>query len=96
MTNIEVMNLTNICRNFPTTIIHEITREHLLDTIDRIFNSGVNIVFVEGMEGIGKTTLLAQYAKRYPDEALSMFIKPTTRYSYDPELIRPIFCESCQ
>ncbi len=93
MTNIEVLNLTTICRNFPTTIIHEITREHLLDTIDRIFSSGVNIVFVEGMEGIGKTTLLAQYAKRYPDEALSMFIKPTTRYFYDPELIRPIFCE---
>jgi len=89
----EVVDLTVICRNFPERPPSEVVRENLLFTIDRMFESGVDVVIIEGEESIGKTTLLAQYARRYPDEALSIFIKPMSRYFYDPEFIRPILCE---
>lgn len=82
------MNLTTICRSFPESPNLEIRREHLLDTIDKIFEGGTHLIVIEGVEGIGKTTLLAQYAKRYPHHALSLFIKPSSRLAYAPEYLK--------
>ena len=64
----------------------------MLNTIESIFNSGVEAIYVEGEEGIGKTTLLAQYAKRYPDQTFSLFIKPTSRLGYDPIILQRSLC----
>lgn len=88
MSKVEVMDLTVVCRSFPESPNFEIRREHLLDTIDKIFEGGTHLIVVEGVEGIGKTTLLAQYAKRYPYHALSLFIRPSSRLAYDPEYLK--------
>jgi len=82
----EIMDTTKICCNFPPDPIQEIHRDYYLDTIDNLF-SRFPIVIVEGPDGIGKTTLLAQYAKRYFDSSISIFITPATRSSYDIETI---------
>ena len=74
MSEVEVMDLTVVCRSFPVSPHPEIHREHFLDTIDKIFEGDTILVVVEGVDGIGKTTLLAQYAKRHPNHALSLFI----------------------
>ncbi|MBI1924586.1 ATP-binding protein [Candidatus Poribacteria bacterium] len=93
MSKVEVMDLTVVCRSFPESPAPEIHREHLLDTIDKIFEGNTHLIVVEGAEGIGKTTLLAQYAKRHPDHVLSLFIKPTSRLAYDPEYLRLVLSE---
>lgn len=88
-----IMNLPVICRNFPKNPIPEVLRENLLQTIDRIFESETDFLVVEGIEGIGKTTLLSQYAKRHADNALSLFITPISRLSYASEYLRIILSE---
>ena len=93
MSKVEVMDLTVVCRSFPVSPHPEIHREHFLDTIDKIFEGDTLLVVVEGVDGIGKTTFLAQYAKRHPNHALSLFIKPTSRLAYDPEYLRLDLCE---
>ena len=62
MSSVEVVNLTTICRNFPLEPQPEIHREYLLNTIDNIFNSDTQIVVVEGLESIGKSILMSQFA----------------------------------
>jgi len=93
MSKVKPINLPIICRNFPKSPDSEVSRENLLDTIDRIFKGGSDLLIIEGTEGIGKTTLLAQYAKRHSDFALSLFIKPVSRLSYSPEYLREVLCE---
>lgn len=92
MAKLEVMDLTVACQSFPELPKPEIRRENFLDTIDTIFESNTQLVVIEGAEGIGKTTLLAQFARRHPDRALSLFIKPTSRWGYDPEILRFDLC----
>jgi len=93
MIKVKPINLPIICRNFPKSLDSEVYRENLLDTIDRTFKSNSKILIIEGNEGIGKTTLLAQFAKRHADSALSLFIKPVSRLSYSPEYLREVLCE---
>jgi hypothetical protein len=93
MDRVEVLNLTSICRNFPKSPVSEVSRDHLLDTIDRTFEAGTNILIVEGCEGIGKTIFLAQYAKRHAENAVSLFIAPLSRYAYSPEYLKLILSE---
>jgi len=84
---VEIMDTTKICRNFPIEPEREILRESFLGTLEYLFETH-SMVIVEGQDGIGKTTLLAQFAKRHPDTSISIFITPATRSSYDPESIR--------
>jgi len=84
---VEVMDTTKLCRYFPPTPQPEIIRESFLDMIKRLFTNN-SVVIVEGEEGIGKTTLLAQFARENPECTISVFIKPITRSSYDPDQIR--------
>jgi ABC-type taurine transport system ATPase subunit len=65
MSEARVLDLTSICRCFPDSPSPEVCRDNLLDTIGKIFEN-IDVVVVEGEEGIGKTTLLAQFAGKYP------------------------------
>jgi hypothetical protein len=49
---------------------------------------------IEGGEGLGKTTLLAQFARQHPDHTFSVFIKAASRFGYDPATVRYDLC--CQ
>ena len=89
----KVINLPMNCRNFPKNPTSEVSRENLLDTIERIFKSDSDILIIEGNDGIGKTTLLAQFARRHNDSVLSLFIKPASRLSYLPQYLKEILCE---
>jgi ABC-type phosphate/phosphonate transport system ATPase subunit len=84
---IEIMDTTKICRNFPVEPPQEILRESFLDTIHQLFEK-YSIVVVEGREGIGKTTLLAQFASQLSNSSISIFVTPATQSSYDPDSIR--------
>lgn len=96
MARAEVMDLTIVCQSFPELPEPLIRRENFLDTVDRIFENSSEVVVTEGEEGIGRTTLLAQFAKRHPDQTLSLFIRPTSRWGYDPEILRFDLCNQIQ
>lgn len=90
--NIEVVNSPQICRNYPESIQREANRDYLLDTIDKMFEE-TSVVILEGEEGAGKTSLLAQFGKRNPNTTISCFIKPYSKFEYSPEHVRLVLAE---
>lgn len=66
-----------------TTASDEIIRENCLDTIDQMWSSTVEVVIVRGNIGIGKTTLLRQFAQRHRGQTIEMFIRPLSRLAYE-------------
>jgi hypothetical protein len=53
----------------------------------------VELVIVEGEEGIGKTVFLSQFANKYPDQAICLFIRPTSRSAYDESYLCQVLSE---
>ena len=92
MSKTEVMDLTTVCQSFPRLVHPQIERDNILDTIDMMFAGEAQVIVVEGPEGIGKTTLLAQFARRHPKNAISLFIKPTSHWAYDPGILKRDLC----
>ena len=88
----EIMDITLVCRSFPQMPKSLVERENVLDIFDTIFEGGSQLVVIEGGEGTGKTTLLAQFAKKYPNQTISLFIKPTSRWTYDPQFLLLDLC----
>ncbi|MCG2767797.1 MAG: hypothetical protein ABIK79_02090 [Chloroflexota bacterium] len=76
MAKVEIMDLTKACPLFPEGPVNEIPRDHVLNGIDDYLNRGIVAVIVEGDPGIGKTTLLTQFARRHCDKVFSLFIRP--------------------
>jgi tetratricopeptide (TPR) repeat protein len=88
MVNAELMNLTKVCQSFPELEAPQIKRDNIINTIeDTMFKSGIKLVAVEGNEGIGRTTLLAQFAFAHSDTAISLFLRPESRWGYDLKMV---------
>ena len=96
MTDTQIMDLTTACDSFPPIPPDEIVRENMLDTIDKILSGDTELVVVEGDEGVGKTTLLAQFARRHPDHAFSLFMRPISRWAYDPDILKIDLCNQLE
>ena len=79
--------LHDLCTTFPPQPDHEIHRDHHLETFERVFSGPVDLLVLEGDEGIGKTTLLSQFAKRYPNRTISSFVTPMRYYAYDTKTL---------
>lgn len=80
-------DVTQACYVFPEFPSPEIQRENLLDDIGSIFKSGNSVVLLESESGIGATTLLAQYARRYSAQTVATFITGSKSISYCQEQI---------
>lgn len=80
---VQQLKLHDLCATFPSTPDCEIYRDHLLDTFERVFSGPVDLLVLEGDQGTGKTTLLSQFARRYPKRSISSFVTPIPRYNYD-------------
>ena len=91
-----VMNPTAISGTFPRLPSSLVNRDHILETIDLIFNGNNNIAVIEGDEGTGKTILLAQYALKHADFTISLFIRPTPSREYDPDTVRFDICNQLE
>jgi len=92
MENNVIINPTTICINFPSSPQNEIHRDYVLDTIDQMLKES-SLVVVGGQEGIGKTTVLTQYARRHPNDTISCYINANSKIGYDPDSIRLIIAE---
>ncbi len=87
-----IVDQTVICLSFPEMPERNIERDNILDTIDRILDTDIELVIVEGTDGIGKTVLMAQFAKRHAENSVSLFVRPTGRWAYDPDVLRYDIC----
>lgn len=82
----------NYTDSFPMVHGHEVAREDVLQTIADIFTS-TPIVFIEGASGIGTSTTLAQFVKRNEQVCFSLFLNPSSRFSYDATYVRLLLAE---
>ncbi|MNZ14094.1 hypothetical protein D3C78_310110 [compost metagenome] len=83
----------NYTDSFPMVHGHEVVREDILETITDTFNSPTSIVFVEGASGIGASIILAQFVKRNEQTCFSLFLSPSSRFSYDATYVRLLLAE---
>jgi hypothetical protein len=81
----QIANTPLFCTNFPEKLDDEIFRTHILHTVDQVFSTDTQIAVVWGPEGIGKTTLLAQFARSRDERTVSIFLRSNTRFGYEPE-----------
>ena len=88
MSQVEILDLTKISHTFPVLPMDLIKRDNLVDTLETMFEGEVDVIIVEGLEGIGKTTLLAEFCQRHPYNAFPLFIRPSSKWNYDPGLIK--------
>ena len=84
----EIVTLSHYSIGFPDRPENELMREHILQTIETILSRNNDILSIEGDEGIGKTTLCAHFILAHPQSAISLFITPANRVSYDSQTIK--------
>src|SRR2546425_162076 len=87
-----ILDTTRICSSFPETYGIQIKRENILHSLETTLDSETYILTVEGCEGMGKTTLLAQFAAKNSNNCASVFVKPTSRFTYDPNFLLADIC----
>lgn len=90
--NAVLMDLTKVCSTFPELKKHNIQRENMIIAIEGMLNDN-EIVVVEGNDGIGKTTLVAQFANTFPEQTFCLFIRSTSRWAYDSQILTRNLCE---
>lgn len=89
----EIAENWNFAADFPELPTNLIERPHLLRTMVEALSSEAPILFLEGDEGDGATTTLAQFCRAYPDQTFSLFIKPASSLTYGLEYLRVALAE---
>ena len=92
----QIVDTSMFCQNFPPQLKNEVQRTAVLSTIDLMLGGETDLVVVHGSEGIGKTTLLAQFARAHPDQTISIFIRPSSRFGYDPNFLVSDMCSQIE
>lgn len=60
-------------------------RENYLSSINDILSQDIKLIFIEGEEDSGKTTLCGQFAKRNSNQTISVFFNPLNNLDYNAE-----------
>ncbi len=94
--NAQIMDATTVCNTFPVLYGKQIPRDNIIYTVEEMLKGDIHIVTIEGKEEVGKTTLLAQFAKRHAEHTLSVFVRATSRYSSDPKILMRDLCNQAQ
>lgn len=90
--NSRIIDLPEVCTTFPQLKEPNILRENMIMTIKRLLEIN-DIIIVEGDAGIGKTTLLAQFASAHPEHTFCLFIRSNSRMAYDSQMLTRDLCD---
>ena len=91
--NVEIMDLTKIASTFPQLEKPSIRRENIIMTLAEMLCADTEVVIVDGPDGIGKTTLLAQFAREFSNNTFSLFVRSCSRYAYDSGMLMRDLCD---
>ena len=69
-----------------------IDRPHLVETLMAALQSS-SVLFIQGDDGDGVTTLLTQFAERHQESVVCLFVKPAGRMSYSIDYLRRLLAE---
>lgn len=83
----------NFASDFPELAGNLIERRHLLNTMAEALSGDAPVLFLEGEEGDGATTTLAQFCQEYPDQTFALFVKPASSITYGLEYLRLALAE---
>lgn len=92
----ELVDTTSICSTFPERPDPEVSRENMITTLGGLLKSATEVIVVEGEEGIGKTTLLSQFARTHNHETFGAFVTDSSRYAWDSTMLARNLCEQIQ
>jgi hypothetical protein len=90
--NIDVVDVTKLCSSFPVLPEDLVVRDNLIQAIETAFEEGNEVVFVSGHDGLGKTTLLGQFAKAHSLNTFCLFVNASARLAADPEYLKFELC----
>jgi hypothetical protein len=88
-----IAKLSDLSNGFPALPCPLIPRTHYIDNLVSMLAGSAQIVVIEGIEGIGKTTLAAQFVHRFPETAISLFISDASAFSRSPEYLLTVLCD---
>ncbi|WP_323774079.1 hypothetical protein [Alcanivorax sp.] len=88
MNNQTVVNLVDIIPDLPLIVKDEVVRDALITAINKFFDEMVNIVFLNGDENVGKTTLASQFCRSKPSSCFGLFLGSANSYSFEIPNIR--------
>lgn len=83
----EIIPKPLICSSFPQLSPNLICRDNFLDAIEMHFSEDCSVVSVDGQPGMGKTTLLANYALMKASYWIGIFARPTSKITFDPQIL---------
>lgn len=83
---VEIMNMPYFSVTMPDEVKHEIQRRNYLDYCEKSFDE-YNILCVNGENGVGVTTFLAQFVKNHPDDCASYFNNGLRSTCLNPDVI---------
>jgi ABC-type phosphate/phosphonate transport system ATPase subunit len=86
------MDLTQICSTFPQLEKTNIQRENMIMTVEKMLEN-CDVIIVEGEDGAGKTTLLAQFACSLPEQTFCLFMRSSSRWAYDSQMLTRDLCD---
>lgn len=89
----KIAAIWNFAADFPELSSNLIERRHLLSTMAEALSSEAPVLFLEGEEGDGATTTLAQFCHAYPDQSFALFVKPASSITYGLEYLRLTLAE---
>jgi hypothetical protein len=78
-------DLTVSCESMEPIVEPVISRDNIIDLMKTMLDGESQVLILDGPEGIGKTSLLVQFAHKYCDRSICCFIKPTCRWTYKPD-----------
>lgn len=80
--NLEITSLRSYSLSYKNLVQENyIEREILLNELESLATPDNKIIIVEGAEGVGKTTLLLEFARRHLFDCFCYFINPSSRLS---------------
>ncbi|MDA3925466.1 MAG: hypothetical protein PF904_12280 [Kiritimatiellae bacterium] len=89
----EVMDVTKVSATFPQLGSPNIKRENMISTIADMLQEDSEVVVVEGPEGIGKTTLFAQFVQEYSNQSFGLFIRSSSHWAYNSAMLSQDLCD---
>lgn len=93
MNGLSIKNSWNFNHSFPHKKNDEIERFSIIETIVEVLNDDTSVVFLEGESGIGATTLLSQLVNSTENLTFSVFLNPSSRYSYSLEYVKVLLAD---